>query len=218
MASIADHSDRRVVRQEARREAILDVARPFFLTRGFAATSMSMIASRLGGSKGTLYNYFPRKEDLFAAVMRRECVNQGLPLFDGPEEGGVETTLCALGRGLLDFILSDSAVAIQRVVIAEGERFPELGRIFYDNGPRLVDERLETLLAGMVNSGVLSAADTAVAAEHFKDLVLSGVYRLRLWGGECDLTPGALDRQARVAVEVFLKIYGPDRASGGHGG
>ncbi|MGH6965637.1 MAG: TetR/AcrR family transcriptional regulator, partial [Phenylobacterium sp.] len=44
--------------RDARREAILDVAQEVFLEEGFANASMSTIAARLGGSKGTLYNYF----------------------------------------------------------------------------------------------------------------------------------------------------------------
>src|ERR1700761_2914102 len=56
-----------------RRKAILAIAREIFLTEGYAAASMSAIAARLGGSKGTLYNYFPSKEGLFAEFMRDQC-------------------------------------------------------------------------------------------------------------------------------------------------
>ena len=52
-----------------RRETILEIARDMFFTEGYAAVSMSAIAARLGGSKGTLYNYFASKEELFSAVM-----------------------------------------------------------------------------------------------------------------------------------------------------
>ena len=51
----------RTLARDARRQAILDIARESFVTDGFAATSMSAIAVRLGGSKGTLYNYFRSK-------------------------------------------------------------------------------------------------------------------------------------------------------------
>src|SRR3954464_10654712 len=56
-----------------RRELILDVASEVFLKEGYAATSMSEIAARLGGSKGTLYNYFKSKEELFEAYVSRNC-------------------------------------------------------------------------------------------------------------------------------------------------
>ena len=48
--------------RDQRREAILQVAREVFFEYGYSAASMSTIAARLGGSKGTLYNYFKNKE------------------------------------------------------------------------------------------------------------------------------------------------------------
>ena len=57
-------------RRDQRREAILEVAREVFTEEGYAAASMSTIAARLGGSKGTLYNYFKSKEELFGAYVR----------------------------------------------------------------------------------------------------------------------------------------------------
>ena len=60
-------------KRDERREAILDVAEACFLAEGYDATSMSTIAARVGGSKGTLYNYFKNKEELFAAMMQRVC-------------------------------------------------------------------------------------------------------------------------------------------------
>ena len=56
---------------EATRQLLIDVAREFFTERGYAGTSMSLIATRVGGSKGTLYNYFKSKEELFVAVIER---------------------------------------------------------------------------------------------------------------------------------------------------
>ena len=51
-----------VSKRDVRREGILDVARGVFLSEGYATASMSTIAAKLGGSKGTLYNYFKSKE------------------------------------------------------------------------------------------------------------------------------------------------------------
>ena len=69
-------------RRDERRDGILDVARECFLAEGYAATSMSTIAARLGGSKGTHYNYFKSKEELFEAMMQRQCGALAETLFD----------------------------------------------------------------------------------------------------------------------------------------
>src|SRR5882757_6223376 len=63
-------------RRDERRDHILDVARDAFLSTGYADTSMSAIAARLGGSKGTLYNYFKSKDELFNAYVERRCLWQ----------------------------------------------------------------------------------------------------------------------------------------------
>ena len=64
------------VKSEARRQAIIDVAKEAFCRQGFEATSMSEIASRVGGSKATLYNYFRSKEEIFIAVMESSATAQ----------------------------------------------------------------------------------------------------------------------------------------------
>src|SRR5271170_7231779 len=90
-------------KRDARREAILEVARQVFFEEGYAAASMSTIAARLGGSKGTLYNYFKSKEELFAAYIRETCARMGGSVFDlpdpatGADAADVERTLTDLG-------------------------------------------------------------------------------------------------------------------------
>ncbi len=68
-------------RSDAKRRAIIDVARAAFLAEGYAATSMSEIAAKLGGSKGTLYNYFRSKEELFEAFMAETCQGPAAEVF-----------------------------------------------------------------------------------------------------------------------------------------
>jgi TetR/AcrR family transcriptional regulator, transcriptional repressor of aconitase len=54
----------------ARRQQILDAARARFEVHGFARTSMPDIVAESGLSNGTLYHYFPSKDDLVLAVCR----------------------------------------------------------------------------------------------------------------------------------------------------
>ena len=79
MSEIAEVVSRRD--RDARRGAILDAAEKVFLEEGFAAASMSAIAARVGGSKGTLYNYFKSKEALFEAYVQRHCAWQQEAMF-----------------------------------------------------------------------------------------------------------------------------------------
>src|SRR5271155_1642255 len=109
--------------RDERREAILKVAREVFFEQGYSAASMSMIAARLGGSKGTLYNYFKSKEELFAAYIARHCAWQqgGMDeLYSHASE--VRPALMELGRILLRFVLSDFGIRNFILVISEAGR------------------------------------------------------------------------------------------------
>lgn len=83
--------------RDSRRENILSIAREVFMEEGYAAASMSTIAARVGGSKGTLYNYFRSKAELFVAVIQHQCDLSQAELFDGIDEGDLRTHLTQLG-------------------------------------------------------------------------------------------------------------------------
>jgi len=123
-------SPARDLRREDRRDAILEVAYECFVADGYGATSMSTIAARLGGSKGTLYNYFRSKEELFDAFVRRSCGRLRSEIDSVSAEGDLRARLGLMARQFIDHLLSREAIAISRVVVSEGERFPELARLF----------------------------------------------------------------------------------------
>src|SRR5580692_404744 len=85
--------------RDRRRDAIVEVARQVFFEEGYAAASMSTIAARLGGSKGTLYNYFRSKEELFEAQVRKDCDHFAKEAFDPllTEERPLAEVLTQLG-------------------------------------------------------------------------------------------------------------------------
>ncbi len=60
---------------EARRKAILASAARVFDAHGYAATKMGAIAADAGVSKGSLYNYFESKQDLFMQVFGAELAS-----------------------------------------------------------------------------------------------------------------------------------------------
>jgi len=208
--TLAASASRRELKRDARRDAIIDVARDCFLSLGYAGTSMSAVAARLGGSKGTLYNYFPSKEDLFAAVMERQCGELQDRLFDISGVGDAPRDLLIhYARSILDTLLSPTAVAIQRIVVAESERFPEVGRTFFECGPRMVMSRMSAYMQELMDAGRLRPGDPSLAAQQFKDLAVSGVYTHRLWNVLQELTPEQAHEQVSTAVDTFLRAYAP---------
>ena len=63
-------------RKEARPGELLEAALDLFVEKGFAATRVDDVAARAGVSKGTLFLYFPSKEELFKAVVRESIVGR----------------------------------------------------------------------------------------------------------------------------------------------
>lgn len=205
-----DDGSLRTAARDTRRQGIIDVAQEVFLTEGFAEASMSAIASRVGGSKGTLYNYFASKQDLFAAVIQDECDKKQAALFDTLHTEGedVRSVLKLVGDRYTELVFSDESVMLTRVVIAESSRFPELGRVLYEAGPRRGRIRLAAYLRGQVEAGRLRAADPVQIATQFLEMCLGGLLRPRLMN--VIPVPEARERNIHVdaAVDVILAAYG----------
>lgn len=126
---------RRERRKEARPGELLDAALDLFVEKGFAATRAEEVAMRAGVSKGTLFLYFPSKEELFKAVIMENVarpVNEGaqeLAVFQGPT------------AELLRYLLeqwwarygSTKTSGISKLVISEASNFPELARFYHQH-------------------------------------------------------------------------------------
>ncbi|WP_112384128.1 MULTISPECIES: TetR/AcrR family transcriptional regulator [Sphingomonas] len=198
---------RREENREARRATIVRLARDAFLQQGYAATSMSTIAGRLGGSKGTLWAYFPSKEDLFAAVLDDLTVNFRDNLEDALRPGrDCRTTLSDFAERFLHKIVDPHILGMHRLIVGEGGRFPEIGRIFYERGPKQVVERLSNYLRERMEAGDLRADDPQHAARNLIQLT-QVAQSLRLWGVMDTPTPEMLQAHAADAVGVFMRAY-----------
>jgi AcrR family transcriptional regulator len=197
--------------RDARREAILDVAQEVFLEEGFANASMSTIAARLGGSKGTLYNYFKSKEELFSAYVIRRCRWQD-EIFAGQADGeSPADTLGRIGRAYLAQVLTDQNLRNFRLISAESERWPEIGRTFYDQGPRRGIELVSELLQTLAAEGELEIDDPVMAAHHFLGLVQNRYFKARLCNAIPELTAQQINDEAASAVSTFLRAFGAKR-------
>ena len=193
--------------RDTRRQAILEIARESFLTEGYAATSMSAIASRLGGSKGTLYNYFRSKEELFQAIMREECSSEAIAMASLSQDGEIGEVLRRLGRNFVRFILSDRAVGLHRIVAAETVRFPEVGRMFYEEGPVRTTAIVSAFLAQRMDECRLRSADPRLAAQQLCALLKSSIHQMHLWGVAPAMGEAEIEAHVSAAVETFLHGY-----------
>ena len=121
-------------RKEARPEELLSAALELFVEKGFAATRTEEVAQRAGVSKGTLFIYFPSKEELFKAVVRENIVR---PQTEGAEEiarfeGSSAELLAYLMIEWWRRYGATQASGISKLVMSEASNFPDLANFFQE--------------------------------------------------------------------------------------
>lgn len=194
----------------AKRRQILDGARRVFLAQGFDGASMGEIARAAGVSKGTLYVYFDSKDALFEALAlgERSSLAEVLFTLDG-KNPDVRSVLRRLGISYLAMMVRPEHVSAVRMVIGAAEKFPHLGQMFYDAGPREGSQRLKAYLDEQVEAERLTIADTAMAAEQFMALCVSTVLRRVLLGAGGLPSQAEIERNVDAALATFFAAYGP---------
>jgi TetR/AcrR family transcriptional regulator, mexJK operon transcriptional repressor len=208
-SAIFSSPGRREANRLSRRETILDVAQGSFMEHGYDGTTMSGIAAELGGSKGTLWSYFPSKEALFAAVVDRATqeFRRQLTVILNPEDE-LEVTLKRFCEQYLAKVTSNEGIALYRLVIGESCRFPELGRIFYERAPRQTQLLLAEFIAGAQARGQLQEIEPLRAAQHLIWLCMSDHYQMRLTGLIDDISMEELAQDIDAALTTFMRAYG----------
>ena len=121
-------------RKQARPQELLEAALALFVEKGFAATRTEEVARLAGVSKGTLYLYYPSKEELFKAVVRH---NLSSLIAEGAElaaqfEGSSSDLLSQLMQTWWQRIGNTPAAGIHKIVLAEVRNFPELAQFYTD--------------------------------------------------------------------------------------
>ena len=119
-------------RKDARPGELLDAALEIFVEKGFAATRVEDVARQAGVSKGTVFLYFPSKEELFKAVVRENIAGR---LSEWKVEfthyqGSTQDMLRYVMHSWWERIGSTKASGIIRLVVSEAGNFPELAAFF----------------------------------------------------------------------------------------
>ena len=195
-------------KSENKRQGLVAAATEVFVERGYEAASMSEISARAGGSKATLYNYFPSKEALFLDVMRSLTTELSSAYVKLQPGGDLEEMLRTFGVAFLDSLFSPQLRALHAIVMGSGSR-SEVGKLFYENGPKSGWTKLANFMAAEMETGRLREASPWTAAMHFHGLLQSECQAAMMTGLIDELAP-ASERPGRVAdaVRVFLAAYG----------
>lgn len=193
----------------AKRRQIVEGARSVFLAHGFDAASMGEIAKVAGVSKGTLYVYFKDKDELFKAIVEKECVFQAEGIFafdvDDPDVAG---TLARVGVGFVQKLCAPSRQAPLRAVIAIADRMPNIGRTFYETGPAVGLAKMRGYLEAQVTAGRLVIPDCEVAAAQFIETCHATLFKPVLFNFAPAPPLERIEYVVSIAVKTFMVAYG----------
>jgi len=151
---------------EERPGQILTAALAVFGERGLAAARLEDVAKRAGLSKGTIYLYFPNKEELFREMVRHSVVSaieEREQLLSGAS-GSATDVLTEYLRSYWKFIRSEQFAPLFRLIHAEIHNFPDLARFYAEEVVARSHRLLTTLIARGIESGEFRRADPYVAA------------------------------------------------------
>lgn len=191
--------------KEARPSEILEAAFAEFVEKGFTATRIDDVAARAGISKGTVYLYFPSKEDLFREVILhyvRPQIDERVALLKD-YDGSAAELLSRHLRSIYAGIGKPGASDLVRLMMAEGPRFPELRRVFFDE----MVARSDSLLRAIIDYGVTRGEFRDDGARAFPQIISGPATVSAIWKAHFeDFSP--LDLDALCEAHIALALGG----------
>jgi AcrR family transcriptional regulator len=193
---------------ERRKQAIIQSALKLFATKGHA-TTMSDIIVDIGGSKATLYKYFPSKQALLQAVMeniaaRADAISR---LIESAEP--IEARVHAFTRAYLEYLVDPKVINLRRFLATETHS--GLARKGYKQIVGPVWTRIARGLGKDMKRGLLRRDDPWLAAMQLQSLVDGYIPVLIALGVMKRPTKPALRKVAAGAADIFLRGYSPDK-------
>ena len=199
-------------RKQARPQELLNAALELFVEKGFSATRSEEVATRAGVSKGTLYLYFPSKEELFKAVVRTNIsalIAEGQQIadqFDGPSAQLLRLLMQTWWQRVGD----THAGGIFKIIIAEVRNFPELAQFYTDE----VVLPAHRLVSGTLRRGIArgefravpvdEAAHTLIAPMMLQALIKHSI-------GACAVLGPDMNPTLLIDTQVDLMLHGLQR-------
>ncbi|MCW1382790.1 TetR/AcrR family transcriptional regulator [Novosphingobium sp. KCTC 2891] len=187
-----------------RRERILDAAREAFAERGFAGTRLEDVARRVGISRSALYLMFDSKEAVFRALVHA-LVGEVLPVGLPENLGNVPAPYALRGflRAAFIRLTRPDLAFLPRLIVGEGQQFPDLVRTYHDEGITRVLGVIERIIRHGAARGEFHCPDPELAAR----TVAGGVIMTALWKNVFE-PAGApeidVDRMAATHADLIL--------------
>jgi AcrR family transcriptional regulator len=195
---------RRPSRGEKRRRAILDAASIVFLQKGYEKASLSEILTLSGGSRATIYQLFGNKDGLLEAMLVECCQAVLAPLSaDAVRSRPPEEVLREMAVRSVDVLLSPANLALTRVVLAEGRKFPHLTRVFHEQGFVEGNLMLGAYLSDISRGGAYHIPDP----ERYARIFFSMAWGDAMFRLAADMPDPPTREEVLGDVEVAVRIF-----------
>jgi len=188
-------------RKDARPGELLDAALDLFVEKGFAATRSEEVAARAGVSKGTLFLYFPSKEELFKAVIRENLSGRFTEWNEEFEafEGSTPDMLRYVMRIWWERVGSTKVSAITKLMMSEGGNFPELANFYQQEVVKPGHSLLRRVLQRGIDRGEFAPVNVDLAIY----TVLAPMVFLMLWRHSTSI---CVDRDAPFDPDQYIAL------------
>lgn len=197
---------RREQNRMTRRGQILDAALQVFAEQGFSGASMEAVARASGLTKPTLYQYFPTKEVLFAAVLaaRRDTM---LLAIDRADPDRMVAQIHTFAWRYAETVLRPDLLALARLIVGEAQRFPDIGRAYQSGGPDQLLQGMMEYLEAQRGFGRLRFEDAELAAQDLWGMILSAPRNRALHDPDWTPDRATLARYVDHGLRNFLRLY-----------
>jgi AcrR family transcriptional regulator len=214
MSETAVPSRRR--QKEARPQQLLDAALTLFVEKGFAATRAEEVAQRAGVSKGTLYLYYPSKEELLKAVIRERLgsrIAAGAAEADKHRGSAAELLREVFSRWWLE-VFDSATSGVFKLIITEVRNFPDLAEFYAREVVVPGEQLIARIVQRGIDSGEFDAMDvSAVVHSLLLPMVMVCVHKHSL--GACAVHHEDFDPRAFIRWHIDLVIRGLVSQRGG---
>jgi AcrR family transcriptional regulator len=189
------------------RAIIFEAARHEFVARGYAATSMETVAKHAGVSTKTLYRLIPTKAALFEAMVTDRTAGfvsrVRLRACEGVSdiEAALADALTACGELMLD----GDVIALQRVILADTDRFPEVAETFFHKAITPTQNALAGWLRTQQKRGLIQIGDADVAAGMLLGMFAMQPLRAVMFGHIAPPGPEQILQRAKACAALFLQ-------------
>lgn len=188
---------------EQRPRQILAAALTIFAEQGLAGARIDDIADAAGIAKGTVYLYFPSKDDLFRGVIRDTFAGMLAAVRAVPTSRDATADLRAFASQYWTFLRSAHFENVYRLINAEIHAFPELAREYSSEVRTPVRRAATDILDRGEAAGVFRRGDNAARAR----MLLALLWQHAVWCARRELHADLADRTDAQVLEEILTFY-----------